>query len=179
MAAAWVKFRKREIVDKFDGPSPESWTAYNMYSSMWDTKPADAALTLHDSLISGKLVAFGHRSTPGASIEKIPSLEWETLILAPPSAHRRLPNNEKDEPWINVRVTAADVQKLWRGQTETEGRSRYDWIAIKEIYGTLERNNPDMSQNELVLEVQLAFEQRFSKDPPSRTSVQSKIKTWR
>jgi len=27
MAAAWLKFHTREIVDKFDAPSPESWAA--------------------------------------------------------------------------------------------------------------------------------------------------------
>ena len=38
MAAAWVKFRKREIVEKFDGPSLESWAAYNIYYSMRNAK---------------------------------------------------------------------------------------------------------------------------------------------
>ena len=25
MTAAWAKFRNREMVDKFDGPTPEDW----------------------------------------------------------------------------------------------------------------------------------------------------------
>lgn len=36
MAEAWVKFCKREIVDKFDSLSPASWRAYIMYSTMLD-----------------------------------------------------------------------------------------------------------------------------------------------
>jgi hypothetical protein len=179
MAAAWVKFRKRDVVEKFDGPSPESWRAYNMYPTMWDFKPVDASLTLQSALISGKLEAFGHRSAPGASVEMIPSLEWETLTFDPPAAYRRLADNVKDEPWINIRVEGSDVQKLWRSPTDTEGRTRFDWTVIKEIYETLIQNNPDMSQNEIISEAQLEFQNRFSKEPPSRTSLQNKIKTWR
>ncbi len=178
MAAAWVKFRKRGIVDKFDGPSPESWSARNIYDSMWETKPVEASLTLQSALISGKPIAFGHRSAPGASMETIPSLEWETLILDPPTAYRRLPNTLKDEPWINIRVEGADAQKLWRIRTETEGRTRFNWRATREFYKTVIQNNPDMSKNEIIAEVQLEYQNRFSKNPPSRTSLQIKIKTW-
>jgi len=179
MAEAWVKFRKREVVEKFDGPSAESWAAYNMYPTMWDAKPVNAPLTLHSALISGKFLAFGHRSAPGESMETIPSLEWETLTLDPPTAYRRLANNAKDVPWANIRVESADVQKLWRVQTETEGRTRYDWTAIKGIYKKLIEENPGMSQNEIINEVQQEFQDRFSKEPPARTSIQNKIKTWR
>ncbi|MGY8937648.1 MAG: hypothetical protein ACKVG6_16465, partial [Alphaproteobacteria bacterium] len=84
----------------------------------------------------------------------------------------------KDEPWAEIRVERADIQKLWRIQTETEGRTRYDWIAIREIYETLIQNNPDMSQNEIINEVQLGFQNRSTKEPPSRTSLQTKIKSW-
>jgi len=79
MAAAWAKFHTREIVDKFDAPSPESWAAYNIYDSMWDAKPVEASLTLQSALISVKLEAYGHRNAPGASMETIPSLEWEAI----------------------------------------------------------------------------------------------------
>ena len=179
MAAAWVKFRKREIVEKFDGSSAESWAAYNMYPTMWDAKPVDASLTLQSALTSGRLKASGLRSAPREGMETIPSLEWETLILDPPAAYRRLPNNVKEEPWINIRLEGSDVQKMWRGRTEIDGRTRYDWTAIKGIYKKLIKENPGMSQNEIVNEVQQEFQDRFSKDPPARTSIQNKIKTWR
>jgi hypothetical protein len=179
MAAAWVKFRKREVVEKFDGPSPESWWAYNIYDSMWEFEPVDVSLSLQSALISGNLKAYGHRSAPGATMETIPSLEWETLILDPPAGHRCLANNVKDEPWVNIRVETSDVQKLWRVRTETEGRSRFDWTAIRELYETVIQYNPDMSKNEIIAEVQQEFLNRFSKNPPSRTSLQNKVKTWR
>ena len=38
MAAAWVKFRKRETVEKFGGPSLKIWAAYNIYYSMRNAK---------------------------------------------------------------------------------------------------------------------------------------------
>ena len=163
MAAAWVKFRTREIVDKFDGPSPESWAAYNIYDSMWDAKPVEASHTLQSALISGRLIAFGHRGAPGASMETISSLDWETLILDPPTAYRRLANTLKDEPWINIRVEGSDVQKLWRVRTETEGRTRYDWTDVKGIYEKLIKENPDMSKNEIIAEVQLGIKTAFRK----------------
>jgi hypothetical protein len=178
MAEAWVKFRKREIVEKFDGPSTESWAAYNMYPTRWDVKPVGASLTLESALISGKLMAFGHRLTPGASMEMIPSLEWETLIFDTATPYRRFVSNAKDVPWANIRVESADVQKLWRHQTETEGRMRFDWPAIKKLYETALQNNPDLSQNEIINEVQLEFQNRSTKEPPSRTSLQNKIKAW-
>jgi hypothetical protein len=130
MAAAWVKFCKREIVEKLYGSSPESWVTYNMYPTMWDAKPVEASLTLQSALISAKLRAFGLCSAPGKSMETIPSLEWETLTLDPPTAYRRLSNYVKEEPWINIRLEGSDVQKMWRGRTETEGRTRFDWPVI-------------------------------------------------
>jgi hypothetical protein len=179
MTSAWVKFRKREIVEKFDGPSPESWSAYNIYVSMWDAKPVESSLTLQSALISGNLKASGHRNVAGATMETIPALEWETLTLSVPSAYRRLPSSQKDEPWLNIRVEGSDVQKLWRAPSDTEGRTRYDWATVKKIYETVIQDNPDMSKNEIIEEVQQDFQDRFSKEPPSRTSIQNKIKTWR
>jgi hypothetical protein len=44
-------------------------------------------------------------------METIPSLEWATLILDTPSAYRWPQNSVKNEPWINIRVEIADVQK--------------------------------------------------------------------
>lgn len=178
MAAAWVKFRNREIVEKFDGPSAENWAAYNMYPTMWDAKPVDASLTLQSALTSGKLLAFGHRNASGASMEMIPPLEWETLIFDTATPYRRLASNAKDVPWANIRVESADVQKLWRVQTETEGRTQFNWAAIKKLYEAALISNPDMSKNEIILEVQQDFQNRFLKEPPSRTSLQNKIKIW-
>ena len=87
--------------------------------------------------------------------------------------------NVKDHPWINIRVQGSDIQKLWRLRTETEGRTKFDWPAIRGIYEQLIKENPGMSQNDTIDEVQLEFQNRFSKDPPGRTSVQNHIKTWR
>lgn len=179
MAAAWVKFRKREVVDKFDGPSPESWTAYMMYSTRWISEPLDDVRTLHDALISGRLKAFGHRNAPGSGMALIPSLEWETLTLSPPDAHRRVSSNPRDEPWVNIRVESSEVQKLWRARTDTEGRTRFDWPVIQEIYRSLLQTNPDISQNEMIEEIQQEYQDRFSKDPPARTTIQNKLRTWR
>jgi hypothetical protein len=79
---------------------------------MQDAKTVQASHTLQSAMISRKLEAFGHRSEPGTSMETIPSLEWETLILDIPTAYRRLARIAKDEPWAEIRVESADIQKL-------------------------------------------------------------------
>jgi len=178
MTAAWAKFRNREMVDKFDGPTPEDWKAYNMYPSMWKGKPQEKTLSLHNALITGKLKASGHHNASNSQMAPIEPIEWETLIIAPPKVYRCLPHNIKDEPWLNIRIVGADVQKLWRSKIETSGRSKYDWPTVKRIYKELLTSNPDISQNEIIEEIQLEFQNQFSKEPPSRTTIQNKIKIW-
>jgi hypothetical protein len=60
----------------------------------------------------------------------IPAIEWETLIVRPPSAYRLLPDNTKDVPWHDIRASSADVQKLWRGTSETTSRAKFDWVIM-------------------------------------------------
>ena len=75
-------------------------------------------------------------------------------------------------------LECADMKKLWRTDYEVSGRSKFDWAIIKTVYLDLSTSNPDMSQNELIIELQGAFEERFNKEPPSRSTIQRKISTW-
>ena len=70
------------------------------------------------------------------------------------------------------------MKKLWRTGHEVTGRSKFDPAAIRAVYEDLSASNPDMSQNELIIELQGMFEERFKKKPPSRTTIQNRIKTW-
>jgi hypothetical protein len=177
-AAAWVVFRDRSTVDKFGGHSPESWSAYMAYHTMWLCEPVGELTELHHALLKGRLTAMGHADHAGANMEVIPAIEWETLILTPPAAYRRLSNNVKDVPWQNIRVASADIKRLWRAPTEVDSRFQHNWNAIKAIFLDVQKRCPDFSQNDLISETQQEFQDRFKKEPPSRTSFQRHLKDW-
>jgi hypothetical protein len=103
--AAWVVFRNLSVVERFSGPSRDHWQAYMMY-------------------------AKGRSGDPGSKMMTIPAIEWETLIVSPPSAYRLLPDKTKDTPWHDIRVSGANVQKLWRGTSETTSRAKFDWVIM-------------------------------------------------
>jgi hypothetical protein len=176
--AAWIVFRNRSVVDNFDGTSAETWHAHMFYPKMWNCEPVGELSDLHDALVNGRLAAMGHADHAGANMSIIPAIEWETLILDPPSAYRRLSNNVKAVPWHDIRIVSADVRKTWRGTTEVSSRSRYDWAVIKSIFLRAQTRNPEFSRNELIAETQQEFQDRFNKEPPSRTSLQRNISKW-
>ncbi|XHY16171.1 hypothetical protein SuNHUV7_09520 (plasmid) [Pseudoseohaeicola sp. NH-UV-7] len=74
-------------------------------------------------------------------------------------------------------MLSADMKRFWRSINEVSGRSKYDWDAIRAIFDELQRQNSEMSQNELILELQGTYEDRLKKDAPSRSSIQRKINT--
>ena len=176
--AAWVVFRNLSVVERFSGPSPENWQAFMMYDSMWLCPKVTELSELGDALRSGRLSAKGRSSDPGSKMTTIPTIEWETLIISPPSAYRLLPDKTKDTPWHNIRVSSADVQKLWRSTSETTSRAKFDWVSIRSIHEELRSLNPEFSKNELIKEPQQAFQDKFNKEPPSRSSLQRQITKW-
>jgi hypothetical protein len=101
-----------------------------MYESMWLCPKVAEPSELGDALRSSRLSAKGRSGDPGSKMMTIPAIEWETLIVSPPSACRLLPNKTKDTPWHDIRVSSADVQKLWRGTSETTSRAKFDWVIM-------------------------------------------------
>ena len=176
--AAWVVFRNLSVVERFSGPAPENWQAYMMYDSMWLCPKVTEPSELGDALRSGRLSAKGRTSGPGSKMTTIPAIEWETLVISPPSAYRLLPDKTKDTPWYDIRVSSADVQKLWRSTSETTSRAKFDWVTIRSIHEELRLLNPEFSKNELIKETQQAFQDKFNKEPPSRSSFQRQITKW-
>jgi hypothetical protein len=176
--AAWAVFRNLEVVKLFDGPSSENWQAYMMYESMWLCPKVAEPSELGDALRSSRLSALGRSGDPGSKMMTIQAIEWETLIVSPPSAYRLLPDNTKDVPWHDIRASSADVQKLWRGTSETTSRAKFDWVSIRSIHEELRSLNPEFSKNELIKETQQAFQDKFNKEPPSRSSLQRQIARW-
>ncbi|MBW0158421.1 hypothetical protein [Sedimentimonas flavescens] len=176
-AAAWVVFRDMSLVAQFAPPNEEDWKAFMFYPSMRGEYPERGSVgDLFNALQSGHLVAFGRRSTPDAAFEEIPRIEWSDLIHDVEGPYRRLASGQKVVPWLGIRVLRADTERLWRRPSEVQGRSRFDKAWFQRTYAELRTKQPGLSQNELILELQGAFQDETGREPPSRTSIQRYIK---
>jgi hypothetical protein len=178
-AAAWVVYRKRDLVNQFEPESPERWNSINFYSKMETHQEHSTLDDLQDKLIHGKLVARGRENSLQENLTTIPSEEWHELWIRPPSIKRRNSRGYWVEQWIDLRFKSADMKKLWRGKNETEGRTKYDWDKIKKMYHDAKRNNPDFSDNQIIVEIQLHYAEKYGDNSaPARTTLQNKIKDW-
>ncbi|MBT6218522.1 MAG: hypothetical protein HN578_04100 [Rhodospirillales bacterium] len=179
-SAAWVIYREKELVDQFEFASRQSFMALGMYPSMEPESRCKLG-ELHElsrSLIEGQIVAWGYRDGGSIHPEQIPSLEWADLDLAPPFAYHAKYRAAQKQPWTDIRFESAHIRKQWRSVHETSGRTKFDWIRVREIFEEANESNPDFSQNELIDEVQRIFEKLFNKDPPSKTSFLRQIRGW-
>jgi hypothetical protein len=177
-ACAWVVYREKQLVKDFNVTDRTAYMALGMYPSMWPAgrKQYDAVEDLRRALERGHLKASGYRRNTPDRLEEVPAAEWTDLVLRPPLvSFAGQPNNQ---PWNAVRLLSADVQRLWRSVNEVDGRSKYNWAALREIYEVLQTQNPRMTKNELILELQGTYEDRRNKKAPSRSAIQNKIKTW-
>jgi len=177
-ASAWVEYREEQLVAELDSADRTSYAAIGFYPSMWPSSRKRRGQTeeLRSALEEGRLISSGFRRGGGERLEDIPAAEWADYIIRPPLISFR--GQPQNIPWERVRVLSADMRRLWRSVNEVDGRSRFDWAAIQEIFNEVKTQNLEMSKNELIIEVQGAFEDRFDKQPPSRSSLQRKIKTW-
>lgn len=178
--AAWVEFRERRLVEDFGAADRDAYIALGLYPSMWPTgrERCGSVAELHCALVKGQLTSWGYRLTDPEHLTAIPAAEWADLLISPPLARIAGRSGGDRERWTEIRVRSADMKRLWRGTHEVSGRTKYDWAAVQAIFTEVKTQNPEMSQNELITEVQGAFEDHFSKGAPSTTSFKRKIKTW-
>lgn len=178
-AAAWVVYRDAGLINHFEGASRESYMAFTMYPMTEPKVPQNVGEinSLYKSLVGDRLKAWGYRADEPNRLTEIPSHEWQDLHLAPPLAYDAKNLSAQYQPWRDIRVESANVRKLWRSKHETSGRSKFDWDAIRIIHDDLHEHNPAFSQNELIVEIQGEFRDRFNKEPPSRSSIQRQLKS--
>lgn len=176
-AAAWVVFRDMAVVDRFSPPTPNDWGAFMMYPTMrLEYEEHGRASDLFDAICVGRLIAFGRHNTEGSVVKEIPTIEWHDLVPDMKGPYRNLHTGERDIPWLEIRVRRADVEKLWRRLSETQARSRHPSSWFQQRYAKLRAQHPDLSQNELILELQGEFQEEMGREPPSRSSIQRYIK---
>ncbi len=177
---AWVIYREKALVERFAVPYHHSYVAIGMYPKYWpdgrSTKGSHQELWR--ALVNGRLNAQGHPSSDPERLDDIPPAEWNNLTIDPPAAYRRGPDSRRIEPWIDFVIVSAEVKKLWRSEFETSGRTRFDWAKIHAIHDEVKAQHPEMSQNDLMVEIQGAYEERLNKNAPSRTSIQRHMKSW-
>jgi len=177
-AAAWIVYRKREVVEQLGPASTESLSAMMMFPSMMPYPFVGKVKELANALTGGAISAAGRRNPDGTHFEPIPKLEWSGLWLRPPKAYRQNTGPQKVEPWVDIRVASEEVRKLWPTLPEQHDRAKYDWDLIRSIYDEIVQQLPESSQNEQILELQGLFEERTNKRPPSRSVIQDRIKRW-
>lgn len=179
-AAAWVEFRERQLVEDFGAADRDAYMALGLYPSMWPSgrERRGTVDELRRALEDGRLTAWGYRLEEPNHLTAIPTGEWTDLVITPPFARVAGRSSGDRERWTDIRVCSANMKRLWRGTHEVGGRTKYDWAAVQAIFTEVKTQNPEMSQNELITEVQGAFEDRFNKGAPSTTSFKRKIKTW-
>jgi hypothetical protein len=124
-AAAWVVYREKELVTRFEQPTREGFMSLGLYSSMEPTsrQKFGSLRDLSLALTNERLQAWGCRANDDSHLEAIPSLEWPDLDLAPPLAYHAKNRAHRYQPWTDIRVESAAAKKLWRTPLEKDGRS--------------------------------------------------------
>lgn len=176
-AAAWVEYRDKQLVEELKSADRNTYIAIGFYPSMWPSgrKQRGQIEELRRALEEGRLISSGFRRGGQERLEGIPAAEWSDFVIRPPNVCFL---EQTTQPWHSVRLLSADMKKLWRSVNEVDGRSKHDWDALREIYVALQTQNPEMSKNELILELQGTYEDQLNKNAPGRSTIQNKIKTW-
>jgi hypothetical protein len=175
-ASAWVVFRDPLVVDLFSPPQPESWVAYMMYPSHWSAAQIGEQLEIFAALKDGRLSATGRSADAISRREAIPAIEWSDLIPDVDGPYRRLEDGTKAQPWIDILVSRADVERLWRRTSEVEGRSKFSKVWFQDRYRQLKEANPGSSKNELMEDLSDQFQEETRREAPSRSSLQNYLK---
>ena len=178
-AAAWVEYRSKDLVEKFEEPSRSAYVAISMYPTMDDYKKKTGDLSkLQSALANGAVTSWGRSEESGKKLEEIPAIEWADLKLEPPDAMRRHPTKGWFSPWADIRLESTELKKHWRSRAETWDRTKFRWDRIEKIHDEIKVDDPDIRQNQLIIEIQGVYQDRYDKEPPCRSSIQSHMKNW-
>jgi hypothetical protein len=177
-ACAWVEYREKQLVNDFSVADRNKYMALGIYPSMWPAgrKRHGSVEDLRRALEQGRIKSSGYRRHTPESLEEIPAAEWTDFEIRPPLVS--FSGQPSNQPWNAVRVLSADMKKHWRDVGEVSLRTKFDWAEIKTMYDAIVDRQPTMSTNKKIEELQLEFAERFNKDAPGRSTIQTNIKTW-
>jgi hypothetical protein len=176
-AAAWVTFRDMRVVDRFSQARQGDWATFMAYPSEREKyEEGDELPELFDALRANDLQAYGRPTSQDGQLQPIPPIDWHDLVPDIDGPYRRNASGARIEPWVGIYLKRADVERLWRGQDEIDGRSHFDSKWFKRGFARLKEQHPKMSKNRLIEELQMQFKAETGREPPSRTQVQRYIK---
>lgn len=176
-AAAWVVFRNTAAVQRFVQARRGTWMscmAYPEYRT--EHKEIGRCLNLFQALKNGQLTAYGRNAASEGALQPIAPLEWHELVPDVDGPYRRNAAGTKIEPWLDICLKRADLEHHWRRQSEIDGRSRYSKEWFRERYAVKREQQPGLSKNELIAELQLEFHIEKNREPPVRSTIQDYVK---
>jgi hypothetical protein len=146
------------------------------YRAEWKVEPVGEQQGLFQALQDGRLAATGRRPTREALREDIPAREWQDLVLDVEGPYRRLEDGTKAEPWSDILVRRADVERLWRRQSEVDGRSKHDRQKLRNLFLQQRALDPELSANAIIDKVSAAYEAETNRSPPSLSAFKRYVK---
>jgi hypothetical protein len=179
-AAVWCEFRDASLVDEFAQPDADAYKALHWYPSHWPEgrKQVSDGKDLDRSLRDGTLTALGVRaSDPVGRPEVIGPIDWQDLLIEPPSVRSR--RNRSEEPWRYVSIRREDALRLWPRISQRRMTPQYDWDAIKAMYDEIMAEKKALSGRAMAEEISHRHFKRFGRNGPSRTMLDRKLKTWK
>jgi len=179
-ALAWVIYRRDDVVDYVGPNGGGSLGLAGMYPTHFQP-PLEIrgnSEELRRAAAEGRLKVTGIPTIDATARTAIPPEDWLQFQIYNGKVSQLSEDRSRHVyPWRDVVLECSAMKKLWRTGHEVTGRSKFDRAAIRAVYEDLSASNPDMSQNELIIELQGTFEERFKKKPPSRSTIQRNIST--
>lgn len=181
-ALAWVIYRREDVVTELAPQSGRRLSLISMFPSMYcpELEPVGSSEELLQHLREGALTASGRPAGDLSIRQDIRPEDWVRLRFLGEHAWRASEDGQRTvEPWHDIVLEGAEVRKRFRGLSELDARTKFDWTVIRKIHDEVLTRLPQISQNELIAEIQGQFRDQFNKEPPGRTSIQTRIQRWR
>ena len=180
-ALGWVIYRRNDVVSYVGPFGSGKLSLVAMYPSHFEPALENAGdgEELLNALREGRLTAKGKLANGDGVRREIPAEDWALLKRYGDAIYEaQNDRSSTSQPWRDITLESATVMKLWRSSTEVSGRSKYDWTRIKALFQDVCASNPDFSRNELIVETQGRYRDKFNKEPPSRSSFQRRMRNW-
>jgi hypothetical protein len=112
-----------------------------------------------EALQSGRIMAYGWVNTDQRTVEPIPTIEWQSLILDPPQAFRFATDGQKAYPWDDIWFETEVIASVWPGEPGAiqinKKNPRKDWPAVDRAIGRLSETIVDLGMSDRSLAIRV------------------------
>lgn len=176
-SALWVEFRNQAYVEKHGAEDADGYKALHWYPEEDQPEEHAEVSELIEALKSNALIACGYHVDDPNVIKDIPPFSWYDMDLHPPHAFDTRTRGQ--ELWKDVRLKRRDLLRLWQRPVLAKSKAWYDWDAIRKFYEDVIGEDSHLSDNQIILEIRARLSRASKKAPPSRSTLQTKLKEWR